>query len=53
MTLSTRFLPLKEWILYSDKPDKKGCFIKGLKDDAPDDIRILFHEYMSIINNRD
>lgn len=53
MTIGPKYFPLMDWLLYSDKPDEYGCYISGVKDNAPDEIKSLFKEYMAIIRNRD
>ncbi len=53
MTIGSKYFPLRDWLIYSDKPDEKGCCIAGLKDNAPEDIQSLFREYMALLNNRE
>jgi len=53
MTLPPKFGDLYTWAVISEKPDEYGCYISGVKDNAPDEIKSLFKEYMAIIHNRD
>lgn len=53
MILSPKFFSLKNWLLYSDKPDERGCCIIGLKNNAPENIKNLYNEYMELISNRE
>lgn len=53
MTTGAKFFPLRNWLLYSDKPDEKGCLISGLKDNAPEEIKKLYKEYISLLTERE
>lgn len=53
MTLPPKFGDLYTWAVISEKPDEYGCYISGVKDNAPDEIKSLFKEYMAIIRNRE
>lgn len=53
MTTSSKFSVLQPWLIYSKTPNARGSFIKGLKDNAPDNIRKLYDEYISHITNRE
>lgn len=53
MTTGPKYFPLREWLLYSDKPDERGCLISGLKANAPEEIKKLYTEYISLLNERE
>lgn len=53
MRLPTKFAVLYQWFIYSEKPDENGCYISGLKDNAPEEIKALYKEYLAIIKDRD
>ncbi len=53
MTIGPKYFPLRDWLLYSDKPDEIGCYISGLKDNAPEEIKALYKEFIAKIKDRD
>ncbi len=53
MKMAAKYFKLRDWLLYSDKPDERGCYISGLKDNAPEEIKILYEEYLKIIKDRE
>ena len=53
MQLPTKYGELFQWFNFSDKPDEKGSYISGLKDNVPEEIKILYEEYLKIIKDRE